>query len=857
MDDFSLDRPELNGSLISLEFGPGGRIQQLWASDPNAPEETEEFQFVAPPVSMGEELAEDYFPGTILLGARTDPDEPWILSRNMRAELISDEEDLDRVTYDYDFGFLEDIQGTGHFYEIGGIVPQIAWDLTLRNRSRRSVEIGELGFPMALNNVYEGFPRTDRGVRELFQDRVLIHSFIGGAASYLFAQRLTARPPGLLIYPGGETRWEFLHHVRASLTTPYRWEGIPIVYAHSRATIEREEWPEWFTGHSSLILEPGESRQYQLRFASADRGRVDNVHATLATNERPAIKLFPAAVVPAEVGIAVEVSGATPTRFETDVDAELETDADDEGGFCFVRPESPGAVRVSFEDVQGRLSETHLLFTEPIAHLIQARAEYILQNQVVEDEGPFYGAILPADNRTNTYVNDPEAFSTPFGVVGSLSDALFLAEKNTIYPNDAQIGALDRYLDRFLERRIVNPGDGSVGALLPGADGAAVFLGHAPVYPLAASLYGSMGRIARTYGAARSEAEYLKTAALIGEALFEFVASGAVDAVGVPMMEYLPDLLRDLWRAGLKSETQRLGANFHARSKHLVRRRYPYAGASLWSTAAFADVFDRARREKESELQERTLRCAYAARSLAPSWWWYGSDKIWAEDAENPPNPEVTDKGELCLGGSTVADSLMFFRLLERDTTSLPETYMRGAFGGLLGVWALVRSDGAGGMAFSPDPASAQFGMSWTTGDLGASLFRYLREVGAYVMPSRAGVQTFGCHFELEGEGDHEIYVVRPWDGVGRKVIVRQYGIEVLSDLGRIQEVRFDAGKRWIAVVLQNFAEKDLNSVLTVRGLWGRSFEATGGALQDYDEGASVVVSIPASASVQLEIKTK
>src|ERR1019366_830220 len=122
MDDFSIDRQELTGALISMEFGQGGRIQQLWASDPSAPDESEEFQFVAPPLLMGEETTEDYFPGTILLGARTHPEAPWIVSRNARAEPISDEEDGSVVAFEYEFSFLEEIHATGKFYEIPGVV---------------------------------------------------------------------------------------------------------------------------------------------------------------------------------------------------------------------------------------------------------------------------------------------------------------------------------------------------------------------------------------------------------------------------------------------------------------------------------------------------------------------------------------------------------------------------------------------------------------------------------------------------------------------------------------------------------------------------------------------------------------
>src|ERR1700691_2544161 len=103
MDDFSLDRQELTGSLISMEFGPGGRIQQLWASDPNAPDENEEFQFVAPPMNMGEELTDDYFPGTVLVGARNHPEDPWIVSRNSRAEPLDDDDHGQTIGFRYEF----------------------------------------------------------------------------------------------------------------------------------------------------------------------------------------------------------------------------------------------------------------------------------------------------------------------------------------------------------------------------------------------------------------------------------------------------------------------------------------------------------------------------------------------------------------------------------------------------------------------------------------------------------------------------------------------------------------------------------------------------------------------------------
>ncbi|HWA82208.1 MAG TPA: hypothetical protein VG820_02150, partial [Fimbriimonadaceae bacterium] len=176
MDDFSFDRPELAGTLISIEFGPGGRIQQLWAADPDLPDQDEEFQFVLGPVNLSEEIAEDYYPGTVLIGARMNPEDPWVLSRNTHAESM-DLEDPGRVGFEYDFGLLPEIQGTGIYYEIAGPLPQVIWELTLTNRGDQTIEIGELAFPLALNNIYEGYDRSDEGIDSMIKDRVYIHKF--------------------------------------------------------------------------------------------------------------------------------------------------------------------------------------------------------------------------------------------------------------------------------------------------------------------------------------------------------------------------------------------------------------------------------------------------------------------------------------------------------------------------------------------------------------------------------------------------------------------------------------------------------------------------------------------------------
>jgi hypothetical protein len=842
LEDFDLDHIELTGTTISLEFGQGGRIQQLWVAESVTPDGAQEFQFVCPPIDMGEEVTEDYFPGTILLGVRTSPDDPWIVTRNATATRTGpDEQSPTSVSFDYEFPFLDDIKAEGKFYEISGPIPQIAWDLTLVNRARRSVEIGELAFPLALNNVYEGFPRTDEGTRELFHDRVYVHKFIGGAASYVFAQRMNGRPPGLLIFPGDDTKWEFYNHAASSLTTPYRWEGVPVVYILSRAAIEREGWQEWPTGHTGLVLEPGDSRTYKMRFASTERFQPDPVMSTLAIAGRPVIGLYPSAVLPLDVPLTIEVAGATPTQFNTDFPAELDSDADDEGGSCTIKAERPGPIILGFQDTLGRDSYTQVLFTEPIADLIQKRAGWIVKNQVVSEEDPLKHAIVAGNCHESTPVLDPEMFLAPFGIESGLADALFLAEKNTIYPKAEEIQVLENYLQHFLERRVMNPGDCSIGSLLPNPHAVAVDTGRAQNYAITYCLYDSMARVAEGYGTSfKTAQEYRDRRERIWRALVRNCA--LEEHNGISLFSYITASGDE----GLRS----------ARRGDLGRRRYPFNSDSLWSTSGFEEAFWTARARADSVGVERYLRYAFAARSLSPCWWWYGSDKRWTEAPLAPIHLGMEDKGEMCLGPTTTANSLLYLSTLDRDSERISQSRLRMAFGGLLGVWALVRSDGAASMGYCPDPASKQTGLSWTTGDVGLSLYHYLRGAASIVMATRTeGLQTFGCHFESLESGAEEKFTLKPWDGMGKRILVRHLGLEVTAHNCIIKELNFDASKRYATLTVQNSSDKRLMTMMEIRGLWGEKFELDRKEYHSVDGMLTVCADLKPHAKRKLQVK--
>jgi len=856
MDPFSTAAAELTGSLISMEFTGAGRIQNLWASDPHLPEEGEERQFVIPPLMFGEEDTNDYLPGTILIGARTGPDQPWMSARNVeiqRALDFDEDEDLvpgvGSVEFDYSFSFLDDIQGKGRFYEEIAGLTQIVWELELRNTGRATWEIGELGFPMAFNTFLDGFGWDDEQLEKLWNSRFHVHKFIGGAASWMHVQRMNGEAPGLLIFPGKDSAWELCHMVPSSMNTQYQWEGIPVLYAHSAALTEREGWQRIYGESTSLILEPGDSRKYEMRFAVIDSDRHDGVGMALAQCGRPSVRLLPSAVVPVGVGAGVEVQGqpmisANLVTMGPDGKAQTavaELDKDEQGGFVYLRPEKPGPMTLQVETADS-LANVHLMAIEPIETLIKKRAQFIAERQVVRDErSPLNYAIVMFDRREGAQVLLPNQYMEPSGIESSVADALFLAEKNTLYPDRGQIQVLDEYCDRFLLARVQNPATAAVASYLGEFSAVGEGFGRPMGYPLVASLHHAMSRVARTFGETRHDRmTYLVRAWRTAMAMFQYGWRHYVRTVGVLGFSQFYGLVEDLRAHDMADEADRLLEQMEAKAEELTAMRSPYAGETAIDTSGLEEVFAAAKHLNDDAHLERTVRAAFAARSLSPTWWWYGSDKRY-EGTESTPLEAYLDKGEACLAHTTIPNSLIFFSLLDRDYLGLPDAYMRMAFAGMLGPWALVGPEGEAAMSFCPDPASKQYQFNRFNGSSGIGYFHYLRGASSLVLPSRnEGVFTFGCHLDETPLS----WIVTPWDGVGRRIVMRQIGVNMTVSFGVIRKLELFRDKRRFSLTVENPSDKKLQAEVEVSGLWGERIAAGRSTVKAKDGVARLPLSL-------------
>lgn len=832
--DFGFEPTELSTTAISLNFLPTGRINSLWINESNGPFSSD-LQFITGPVVMADETTDDYLPGTILLGARTSPDDPWMVSRNSSATLRSTETN---VEVDYDFPLLSELAVTGNFYESEEQPGVIVWDIVIKNKSRKSIEIGELGFPFALLNTLDGFSLNDEGMNSLLTERMVLQHHIGGAGSYLAARRMCGDNPGLLVYPGVNTSWEFSHSAPMSLRVSPGWAGVPIMYIHSRATADREGWADWFYGHSSLVLEPKEEKRYQICLAPILGRHGFEIPLALAEYKVPTFRFGQGAIAPINTQNYIEVAGTRPAQFVPEAgDAEIESESDEHGGIFAVSRREPGPLRVLVEDMDGRESWCHLFFVRPIAELIEARAQWIFDNQIIRTDS-FEHGILPADNKENA----PElnCFETPWGIIGSLADATFLAEKNIVYLDPEQVTALDRYVEDFLLKVFHKPLQNTFATVCPPAAGAIAYdASRAQTYVYAIRFYQAMARLAKHAKFQRDSEDYesLAEGLVLGlikfadrEGLYSTALFGASDLLRYPAWQQLRD-------------------------RYLDQYRLPFWVGRHFSLTTLDEVAAIAESTKAISATGSIEQLLLTHRSTAPNWWSYGTEP--RPLVEYEVHPHLPDYGPLYPSFTASSLSHTLLSWLNRDYTRIDEPSLRLAFGGLMAPWAMVREDGAASMGFCPDMGSSQRGLSAHTGDIGFALAEYMRQATVWVLPSAdRGFITFGGSVEAYSRDGKPCLRIVPWDGVGRRVVIRHMNVIVEVEGAKIDSLELAADLRWMQLTLDNPNEAVRRAAtIRVEGLWGTQFRCSDGANQMDGAVLEVKLAVEGARLRELEIE--
>ncbi len=739
----------------------------------------------------------------------------------------------------------------------------IVWTIELKNSSTQPLEIGELAAALVFNTDYESIFRGDEDKarraggelqRRWHEERLQQHLHIGGAGSYALYQRPSGEGPVLFVGPLGASAWEAAYQIDPEIANQWSttFEGPYYIATHSRTARIAGRWLQnrqrqnlSMHGNSSLVLAPGE--RHQLRFQLAILDDLADVRQQLVANGQLAIEALPgpAAPVGETVRLLVEGSDKVEVVAETGNAIAVEGMPLGDGMRTYeVRLTEPGEKSFLFTYGDGRWTRAFLYATSKPREALQARAKFIVERQVFRNPADPFGrdqALMPYDNdRECIYLNSEEAWQTGASDEYGVVIGMFLAEKNVHMPDASEVAAVDDYVDNFILKRLQDPASLEIrrgmyfwperpsGIGHEWSEAQASDTSRYNNYPLVGNVYYSMFRIAETYGLGRrSAADYLS---LCWRTLVKGFEIGITKLAGAPAGAFQFEVLEDL-RTRDPAGYEALGHWLKVYSDHIRADAYPYGSELYIDQTGHAQVFAAVQRHGSDAEIDKTLRVTRAMRAgYQPSWFRYGND----------------ERGSVCCWYGTPQNSAVLQRGFE---VSGNLDLLTLAAGGLSSFLTTLRATGAATGWFTWWPDRTGFDPRSLDTDLG--LYNYLRAAKAYVVEHpRAGVVGYGCEVTHEPDG----LLVRPWDGVNKRMWLDIAGLEITVTDGAIEGARV-ANDGSVALRVVPAAINRAHIAFSLRDLKGRNLSVAS-ERKPLAQGASAAsIELPNNTGATIEIQ--
>ena len=722
----------------------------------------------------------------------------------------------------------------------------LLWDVELQNTTDRVLELGDLGFPLMVNDdqgEYYVDPKTGqpfppdeteaplrdpadsfsvvrdqypRIARQYFEQKVISHFFAGGHSSYVLIQRARGDAPFLLLHAVEGGAIECVYRDDSSFgERVYWWDGPNILAVHSWATRNLRGWNKnpWINGHTSLVLQPGEKWSCQLRFALVDS--YDAIRDEIYRAGNLGIRIFPSMVVQENTDAYVEL------RSKTDVD-KIEFLSDNitvkekkrSGDKTLLTLSFKGRGQKSLKLRYGsRWTNVHFYCVEDIAQLLKTRGNFIVEREFYENpDDPYHRnhMFLPFDHRIGSTFLDSDEVSEVGGSDAEFgfSEPLFLAEKNIYYPSPKEVATLETYVADCLFKYIQNPETYDVRASLywklryPSSpwshwnEERANATYRAYNYAHVANIYHALYQIGKRYDllTRRSTLDYLKMAFNTSVHMFRTDPWGHIGVMGGANSL---NIMEDLGREGLQAERGELLDEIKKCNEVFLEEPYPYSSEYPVDTTAQEQVYFFTRYFGNTEKNLRTLQVMRALRGgNQPVWFQYGND----------------NKGDLTCWYTESTNGWALLRAFDDDGDL--DTLIKG-FAGVMSVAVDLLPDGMCFAHFLSTPGIFDFTPPRTL-DGGIAQFGFLKAAKAYVIHDDSfGLIGCGCRVE-SSTGKIRAY---PHDGLRKRLRFVSEAIDIEVAQGEIDWALVVDAEGQLDLSLSDSTNVVKRAELEIRGL--------------------------------------
>jgi hypothetical protein len=814
--------------------------------------------------------------------AKINMNDVFRLSGKWKRELTGKSGDARRVSFADDMltvkyeGSSSNDEGI-HSYALmmtykAGSGNSLLWDIEIGNKTGKVLEIGELGLPLMVNDNYDelyiehaaenklstvnniDFGKTPLRQKLIHEQKILVHHFVAGHSSYALVQRPLGDPPFLLVHPTMGTSFECVYkEPKSTFAAPARgWDGPDILAISSRATKNLRGWHRnpWVNGHSSLILQPGEKKKFQVRFAFIPS--YEAIRDEICEAGNLGIRVLPSMVVQEDTDALVELK--TKSDIDTidllsdNISIKEKKRAGDKVLLTLsFKGRGQKTLRLNYGDK--RWTNLHFYCIEDIEGLLNARGEFVVNRQFYSNpQDPYHRhhCFLPFDHRIGSmFLDADEVWEVGGSDESGFSEPLFLAEKNVYLPSKKEVETLETYVADCLFKYIQNPETYEVRASLywkdryPSSGWGAwtkarseqTWRSYNYVHP--ANIYHALYRIGKSYGllTRKTPDEYLR---MSYRTCMKWFSTGPWRHVGLMEGSNAIHILNDIQKEGWKDEYSNLRQQMMECNEEFLRDPYPYSSELVIDQTAHEQVYFFTRFFGNQEKNEKTIQVLKALRGgNQPVWFRYGNDK----------------RRDVCCWYNASLNGLALLKAYEDHGD--PDALIKG-YAGVMSVMANVLPDGMGYNFFICTPGV--FGNEPPrTFESGSGLWGFLQSSKAYVLKDATfGEVGFGCKVEAT---DHAI-TVYPKDGLRKRLRFVESAIDVEVAEGQINKASLTRGKPKLSLEISDPSGFARKSTISISGLPSGNYKVTqGSSSRHVSSEKNLVLAVPMSEASHIEIE--
>lgn len=361
----------------------------------------------------------------------------YLLSGNVYTVKLSDfspkviSNDLQHIKIAWQLPGLVELNQT--FSVVG---TEMDWNITFRNGNRQPVEITDLKVHIPIGERDETLPAKDNLAK---------HIFLNGHSSYIYWLPFHGQGNVLLMTMKDETSLEYK-------------ELGDYYYIYSKTSVDRTN-DTWRIPSTSKVILSNKSYTTGVNFSLVDS--YNTIQDKLYDKGNIVARIVPGMVVSPEMNVRCAIASKQRIKLlepEYPQQIQIVNRGQSNGKSLFdFKFSRLGENTITIQYGKGKTCYLNFYVVEPLENIIKKRASFIATHQQHRDTTKWYNGLYSLWDMENEELLSPEnkgVLPYPYMVGGSDDPsnckALYLSEKNVVYPDKEEIASLEYYEKNFV-----------------------------------------------------------------------------------------------------------------------------------------------------------------------------------------------------------------------------------------------------------------------------------------------------------------------------------------------------------------------------------------------------------------------